>query len=114
MTHNERVLALLSDGKPHSHRELYGLYVMAHSRVADLRKQGHDIRCWREGDLYFYRLLDEAECVAGEKTGADGVSPKAQGASALRFVEQVATVPPQGRPLPTAACSPTQLTLEAA
>jgi hypothetical protein len=58
VTHNERVLALLSDGEPHSHREMYGLYVMAHSRVADLRKRGHDIRCWREGDLYLYQLQD--------------------------------------------------------
>jgi hypothetical protein len=57
MTHNQRVLALLSDGLPHSHHELYRLYVMAHSRVSDLRKQGHDIRCWREGDSYLYQLV---------------------------------------------------------
>jgi hypothetical protein len=56
MTHNERVLDLLSDGLPHSHHEGYRLNVMLHSRVADLRKQGHDIACWREGDSYFYRL----------------------------------------------------------
>lgn len=58
MTHNERVLALLKDGRPHSHHELYALHVVAHSRVSDLRKQGHDIEQWREGDLYLYRLLD--------------------------------------------------------
>lgn len=56
MTHNERALDLLSDGLPHSHHEGYRLNVMLHSRVADLRKQGHDIACWREGDSYFYRL----------------------------------------------------------
>ena len=56
MTHNERVLRLLSDGQPHSHRELYGLYVIAHSRVSDLRKRGHDIEAWRDGDDYMYRL----------------------------------------------------------
>jgi hypothetical protein len=56
LTHNERVLELLSDGEPHSHHEGYRLNVMLHSRVADLRKQGHEIACWREGDSYFYRL----------------------------------------------------------
>lgn len=60
MTHNAKVLALLSDGKPHSHRELYGLYVIAHSRVSDLRKRGHNIISWREGDSYFYRLLSDS------------------------------------------------------
>lgn len=59
MTHNERVLDLLSDGEPHSHLELYNLHVIAHSRIADLRKQGHRIMQWRDGDLYFYRLLDD-------------------------------------------------------
>lgn len=50
MTHTKRVLALLSDGKPHTHLELYALGVIAHSRVADLRKQGHDIACWTAND----------------------------------------------------------------
>lgn len=57
VTHNERVLELLSDGKPHSHHEGYALHVMLHSRVSDLRREGHDIRCWREGDLYLYMLV---------------------------------------------------------
>lgn len=60
-THNERVLELLSDGRPHSHHELYGLHVIAHSRVADLRKQGYDIVQWREGELYLYQLLPERQ-----------------------------------------------------
>lgn len=59
MTHNEKVLALLSDGKPHTHHELYGLYVIAHSRIADLRKRGHVIESWREGDDYLYQLCTE-------------------------------------------------------
>lgn len=58
MTHNEKVLQLLRDGKPHSHHELYALHVIAHSRVADLRKRGYVIEQWREGDNYFYRLID--------------------------------------------------------
>ena len=66
MTHNQRVLALLSDGEPHSHHELYDLRVVAHSRVAALRSQGHTIECWREDGLHWYRLLDQG----GEDNGA--------------------------------------------
>jgi hypothetical protein len=57
VTHVERVLHLLSDGKPHAHMEGYRLGVMLHSRVADLRRKGYDIACWREGDNYLYQLL---------------------------------------------------------
>lgn len=56
MTHNERVLRLLSDGKPHSHHEGYALGVILHSRVSELRRRGYAIRSWREGDLYLYQL----------------------------------------------------------
>lgn len=58
MTHNQRVLDLLSDGEPHSHLELYDLRVIAHSRVAALRKRGHTIECWRADGLHWYRLAD--------------------------------------------------------
>lgn len=60
LSHNERVLRLLSDGKAHSFMELYRLNVIAHSRVAELRKRGHKIVCWREKDDYFYRLESAA------------------------------------------------------
>ena len=59
MTHNEKVLALLSDGEPHSHHEIYGLFVIGHSRIADLRKRGHVIESWRDGDDYFYKLCSQ-------------------------------------------------------
>lgn len=59
MTHDDRVLGLLSDGQPHSHSEVYDLHVVAHSRVASLRRKGHRIECWRDGDTYWYRLLGE-------------------------------------------------------
>ena len=59
MTHNERVLALLSDGKPHTHHEIYGLFVIGHSRISDLRKRGHVIESWRDGDDYLYQLCPE-------------------------------------------------------
>lgn len=58
MTHNERVLQLLADRKPHTHHEIYGLHVVGHSRVSDLRKQGHEIAQWRVGDDYLYQLID--------------------------------------------------------
>jgi hypothetical protein len=56
VTHKQRLLNLLDDGKPHSHLECYGLHIIAHSRVADLRADGYDISQWRDGDLYWYRL----------------------------------------------------------
>jgi hypothetical protein len=82
LTHKQRVLALLQDGKPHSHMEGYRLGVMLHSRVADLRRDGYRIECSRHGDLYCYRLLfgplDAEEPKAGEEaylsaTSRDGI-----------------------------------------
>lgn len=61
LTHDERVLRLLSDGHPHTHHELYGLHVVAHSRVASLRRKGYRIDAWRDGDLYLYRLVGTSE-----------------------------------------------------
>jgi hypothetical protein len=57
MTHKRRVLELLADGVPHPHTEGYRLGVMLHSRVSDLRKDGHTIVSWRDGDTYMYQLL---------------------------------------------------------
>ena len=65
MTHKQLVLQLLKDGKPHSHHELYGLGCVAHSRISDLRRDGHTIEQWRDGDLYLYRLLNEAAPTKG-------------------------------------------------
>lgn len=71
MTHKQRVLQLLSDNEPHSHMELYRLGVMAHSRVADLRKEGYEIKCWAEGGQYLYQLFGAVQ--TGE-VAADGGS----------------------------------------
>lgn len=80
MTDCARLLEVLSDGKPHGHTELYGLGMIVHSRIADLRKRGHAIRSWRErrwdpvrkraGFVHFYRLEDSSGPVAasGEQT----------------------------------------------
>lgn len=72
MTHNDRVLQLLSDGKPHSHHELYNLHVIAHSRVSDLRAKGHTIRSWREGELHLYQLEEVGSQAQHREAGTDG------------------------------------------
>lgn len=61
-THCEVVLELLQDGEAHSHHELYALNVVAHSRIAELRRRGFVIESWREAGragepAYMYRLV---------------------------------------------------------
>jgi hypothetical protein len=85
MTHNEKVLALLSDGEPHSHHELYDLRVIAHSRVAALRAQGHTIECWKADGLHWYRLLDEPR----HDDGAGISSPENPEAGLVEQAEQL-------------------------
>lgn len=81
MTDKARLLALLSDGKPHSHKEAYRLGLMAHSRAADLRADGHDIRVWREGGVYLYQLASVASTAgADDSPSAVGGAPTASGA----------------------------------
>jgi hypothetical protein len=58
----EKVLARLRQG-PASHLELYQLGVIAHSRIADLRRKGHTISCEKKHDLYEYTLLEEGDPV---------------------------------------------------
>lgn len=70
MTHNERVLGLLRDGKPHTHHEIYALYVVGHSRISDLRAQGHVIEQWREGDAYLYQLQSSGGAISCAGTTA--------------------------------------------
>ena len=95
MTHNERVLRLLKDHKPHTHHELYQLHVIAHSRISDLRRQGHVIAVWREKGDYYYRLLSdgrEGNGTTETPTPLDGsvVAPIAEGSDGqLAFVTSV-------------------------
>lgn len=102
MTDSAWLLDLLRDGKAHSLGEIlrrsfnergHGLTV--HSRVSDLRKQGHDVLCGRvagkeRGEGWIYRLAlgetrPEAEpCPVSEGCHADAlprVSPSATAAS---------------------------------
>jgi len=70
LTDKARLLELLSDGRPHSHRETYALGLMAHSRAADLRKDGNVINVWREGKLYWYQLVGVAPSAEDAEGGA--------------------------------------------
>ncbi len=76
VTDNERVLALLSDRLPHSHHEIYGLFVVGHSRIADLRRQGHVIERWNEGRTSVYRLVSSPDPrVVGEVAAETATAP---------------------------------------
>lgn len=57
MSHKQRILDLLRDGKPHTHHELYALGCVAHSRISDLRSDGYTIECWRDRDDSVYQLV---------------------------------------------------------
>lgn len=83
MTQGQRVLSILSDGKPHAHGEFYGFCVL-HSRVSELRKKGFNIACWRDGDDYVYQLLSELGTVRAERgqgSAASGGNPSLLGQS---------------------------------
>jgi hypothetical protein len=90
MTHSDRVLDLLADGEPHSHRELYGLYVIVHSRISDLRKRGHTIECWREGDEYLYQLVSAVDPCNGSESTAALLPPPVADADTLSFASSTA------------------------
>jgi len=67
-THNEIVLARLRRG-PATHHELYGLGVVAHSRISDLRQRGHLILRKRSTGLngkavHTYTLVDSDRVAA--------------------------------------------------
>lgn len=60
MTHAEMILDLLRDGRWHTASELYALHVIAHSRIAELRRKGHVIehrQVGRGSAGHEYRLL---------------------------------------------------------
>lgn len=59
----QRILDVLADGREHSHHEFYGWCVL-HSRIAELRRRGHEIEVRRDGDLYLYRLVSSAAATA--------------------------------------------------
>jgi hypothetical protein len=89
MTHCQRVLELLSDGQPHTHHELYRLNVIAHSRVAELRKRGHKIACWTAKDngetVSVYQLLPSFS----ERDTPSPSTPDARGSETSRSEKEV-------------------------
>lgn len=77
-THKQKVLDLLRDGRPHTHLELYRLGCVAHSRISDLRRDGHRIDTWRDGDNYLYQLrssLDETQTASSMAPTLPAVLP---------------------------------------
>jgi hypothetical protein len=71
VTDCEFLLRVLSDGEPHSLNEVLrrsfaerGCGLTVHSRAADLRRQGHLVANWKDGergDGSWYRLLNEPD-----------------------------------------------------
>ncbi len=58
-----RVLAVLADGAERSTLEIsaYARVCAVNSCVAELRANGFDIRCRRQGDVWRYRLVGPAQ-----------------------------------------------------
>ena len=61
--HWKILLEVLSDGRQHTHHELYALGMIVHSRVSFLRKRGYTIEAWREihdgRPVYLYKLVPQ-------------------------------------------------------
>ena len=88
-THKQRVYMLLSDGRPHRSGEGYRLGVMLHSRVADLRRDGHVIECHRDGPDYVYQLKQDSLVPAAADHQATGPQPTASFTAAAETNEPV-------------------------
>jgi hypothetical protein len=57
VTGKQQVLAILADGRRHSHTELYRRARANPNVVSKLRKDGYVITCERFGQGYWYRLV---------------------------------------------------------
>jgi hypothetical protein len=106
-SHCDRLLDALADGQPKSHLELYGLGIMVHSRIADLRARGYTFSVYsklegpigRKERLYYYKLLgrpvSEEEPKPIESAAADSRrdhhngEPTRSGSSSLTSPEQL-------------------------
>lgn len=104
MTGCERIVQRLRQG-PASHLELYQLGVIAHSRVAELRRRGYEISCDRDGDLYVYRLDTEPSKIGA---AARLTAPSEDGSAAAAPMHG-RTAPSPATPLPWGVAG--QLTL---
>lgn len=74
-----RVLEVLSDGQPHTMREVHARagFMRLNSRVSELRSRSFAIECWRDGGDYVYQLLARPESprVPPLGSGRASVSP---------------------------------------
>ena len=59
LSQNDRILAVLADGREHEMRDIHreAGFCRLNSRISELRNRGYVIECQREGGLYFYRLV---------------------------------------------------------
>jgi hypothetical protein len=91
LTQNARVLELLSDGRSHSHLELYALGVVAHSRVSELRRRfGFVVEVGQaqdavSGTVYVYRLV-------GVPSVRSGLEEQLEAAGAWAAVERLGRI----------------------
>lgn len=114
----DRILARLERG-PATAAELYAeTYCVVHSRVADLRKRGHDIESFRiEGKTgaasYGYRLKTE-RTAAFPVPGVSSEQLACDVRSALVSTGALAPHPDAGLPSSAASAPVEQLSLEAA
>lgn len=98
MTHNDRVLAALRTG-PKSAQQLYGLGLIAHSRVASLREKGYTILCTRVASetgarAFRYELVgDPLDSVAGRSSPAVPATVSSGAAGHLGGTDGRAPVP---------------------
>lgn len=54
----QRVAALLADGRARTTLEIvaHAGVCAVNSCIAELRANGYPVRCWRQGNLWFYQL----------------------------------------------------------
>ena len=74
LSQNDRILAVLQDGREHEMRDIHRIagFCRLNSRVSELRKRGHVITCRREGSNYIYQLVTPEpvyECLIDESAG---------------------------------------------
>lgn len=126
MTQNERILALLETGPKTTAELLAEVPCIVHSRIAELRDRGHDIRHERVGasgaSAHLYRLVprveSEADCLGPDgslSTGETGdvgyLAETSSGRDAFPSSEATAEQPPAEAVLVRRPSEPTQLTL---
>lgn len=78
----KRVLAVLNDGKEHTTRDLVVLAEVCavNSIIAELRVNGYQIDCRRDGDVWLYRLTSSPPPDPTKTTSEYGLGAAGAGA----------------------------------